>query len=226
MNTFAARSRQRGLTLVEMLVGMVAGFFVLGATIVLVVGLGGENRRLLLEARLNQDMRAAMDIVTRDLRRAGYWQNAQAGAWHLGLVGSPVDYAGTGYPTVAPAPGAAASSQITYAYSRDNNDTTATNEQFGFRLSSGALQMNIGSGYQDLTDVGSTTVTAFTVAPRPAQVIQISCVTVCTVNCPTLEVREYQVTLTAQSASDATVQRTIISDVRVRNDRTTGACPT
>ena len=86
--------------------------------------------------------------------------------------------------------------------------------------------MNIGGGYQDLTDVGSTTVTAFTVAPRPAQVIQIACVTACTVNCPTLEVREYQVTLTAQSASDATVQRTIISDVRVRNDRTTGACPT
>lgn len=226
MKNFAVRTRQRGLSLVEVLVGITVGFFVLGATIVLVVGLGGENRRLLLEARLNQDMRAAMDIVTRDLRRAGYWQNAQAGAWYLGQVGSPVSYADTGYPTVSPAPGQTATNQITYAYSKDNNDATGADEQFGFRLSSGALQMNIGSGYQDLTDLGSTVVTAFTVTPRAPQVIQIACVTTCTVNCPTLEVREYQIALTARSAADATVVRTMRSDVRVRNDRTTGACPT
>lgn len=223
MSTLQVRKSQRGLSLVELLIGIAVGFFVLGATIFLVVGLGGENRRLLLDARLNQDMRAAMDIVTRDLRRAGYWQNAQAGAWFLGQVGTPVPYEDTNYAEIA----VPSSSEVNYAYSKDADNSAAVTEQFGFRLSGSTLQMNIGSGYQDLTDSGSTTVTAFSVVPRtPSQVIAIACVTTCTVNCPTLEVREYAVTMTAQAAGDATVTRTLRSDVRVRNDKTTGACPT
>lgn len=223
MQALTVRARQRGLSLVELLIGIAVGFFVLGATIFLVVGFGGENRRLLLEARLNQDMRAAMDIVTREVRRAGYWQNAQAGAWYYGQVGTPVPYEDTNYATIT----TPSSSEITYNYSKDADNATATNEQFGFRLSSNTLQMNIGSGYQDLTDSGSTRITGFTVQPRtPSQVIAIACVTTCTVNCPTLEVREYTITMTAEAAGDSTVTRTMRSDVRVRNDRTTGACPT
>jgi len=33
----------------------------------------GDNRRLLLEAQMQQDMRTAADLISRDLRRAGYW---------------------------------------------------------------------------------------------------------------------------------------------------------
>lgn len=223
MRSTFGRARQRGLSLVELLIGIAIGFFVLAATIVLVVGFGGENRRLLLEARLNQDMRAAMDIVTREVRRAGYWENAKDGAWFLGQVGTPVPYEDTNYATIT----VPSSSEITYNYSKDTDNTTSANEQFGFRLSGDTLQMNIGGGYQDLTDSTSTRVTGFSVQPRtPAQVINIACVTTCTVNCPTLEVREYTITMTAEASGDSAVTRTMRSDIRVRNDRTTGACPT
>lgn len=66
-----AMARQRGLSLVELLVGISVGLFVLaGATLLLSTQLG-DNRRLLLETQLQQDLRATMDIITRELRRAG-----------------------------------------------------------------------------------------------------------------------------------------------------------
>ena len=55
------------------MIGLALGLFVVGGGLLMLAGFTDENRRLLLETRLNQDLRAASDVVTRDLRRAGYW---------------------------------------------------------------------------------------------------------------------------------------------------------
>jgi type IV pilus assembly protein PilW len=180
---------------------------------------------MVLETRLSQDMRAAMDIVTRDVRRAGYWQNAQAGSWFYGSASAVVSYDSTGYAAVAPASGPA-SSAVTYAYSKDaDNVANPATEQFGVKQSGNTLQMKIGGGgYQDLTDPQTTNVTAFTVTPT-VTTIPISCIKPCAASCPTVQVREYAIALTAQAANDPTVQRTLRSSVRLRNDHTAGACP-
>ncbi|NJK42625.1 MAG: hypothetical protein HC937_02780 [Aquincola sp.] len=74
------RARQRGLSVVELLIGAAVGLFIVGGAIALLVNQLRDNRVLLLETRVNQDLRSAADLVARDVRRAGYWGNALAGA--------------------------------------------------------------------------------------------------------------------------------------------------
>ena len=72
-----SRRGQRGLSLVELLVGLALGLLVVaGGAALLARQHLREHRALLLEARLMQDLRTAADLVARDLRRAGYWGDA------------------------------------------------------------------------------------------------------------------------------------------------------
>ena len=71
----------RGLSIVELMIGIAIGLFIVaGATLMLTTQLG-DNRRLLLEAQIQQDMRAAADMISRDIRRAGYWAQSYRQVW-------------------------------------------------------------------------------------------------------------------------------------------------
>lgn len=63
---------QRGVTLVELLVGIAVGMLVVVGSIAIYVGTSKAGREIILANRYNQDMRAVMDIMVADLRRAGY----------------------------------------------------------------------------------------------------------------------------------------------------------
>jgi type IV pilus assembly protein PilW len=65
--------RQRGLSLVELMVAMLIGLILLfGVTQVYVSSKRSANAQEDL-ARMQENGRFAMDLITRDLRRAGYW---------------------------------------------------------------------------------------------------------------------------------------------------------
>ena len=76
LNKGGTRGRQSGLSLVELLVGAAIGLFLVGGATKLFIDTLDDSRRLIIETRVNQDLRAASDLVARDLRRAGYWPNA------------------------------------------------------------------------------------------------------------------------------------------------------
>ena len=59
----------RGLSLVELMVGIAVGMFVVAAAATLVATQLTENRGLQLELQVQQDLRATADIITRELRR-------------------------------------------------------------------------------------------------------------------------------------------------------------
>jgi prepilin peptidase dependent protein B len=63
--------RQRGLTLVELMVGMAIGLLLTAIALLAMSQHLRENHRLLVEARLTQDLQAMVDLISRDLRRAG-----------------------------------------------------------------------------------------------------------------------------------------------------------
>jgi prepilin peptidase dependent protein B len=220
-----ARLRARGLSLVEMLVGMVVGLFIVGGAVYFTVNFNSENRRLLLEARLTQDMRAAMDIVTRDLRRAGYWQNASSGVSLFGSAATAV-YNDTGLAVVTPASGASASS-VSYYYDKSASTVATTDDYAGFDLNAGVLRTKIGaSASQPLTDDKTMIVDVFNVSLQvEPEDLSASCTKACVAVCPALFVRTFSVTMTAHAVVDSTVRRTLRSKVRVRNDLHTGACP-
>jgi type IV pilus assembly protein PilW len=222
LNLRAPRSpgRQRGLSLVEMMVGIAVGLIVVAGAGALVANQLGDNRRLLLEAQVQQDLRAAMDIVTRDLRRAGGWTDtARLAVW---APGAPAQ----ANPYTALAPASAAATQVDYNYYRNAGSPTA----YGFRLQGGVLQTLLG-GWQDLTDARAVRITAFSVTPRSAPAAPVPCPRVCpgggsacwtSVN---VNVRELVVDITGQAVSDPAVQRSLSTSVRLRNDEVEGACP-
>jgi prepilin peptidase dependent protein B len=218
---------QHGLSMVELLVGVAIALFIAATGATLLAGNLRESRNLLLEARLLQDLRTAADVITRDLRRAGYWGAATEGVWTAGAAAVIAN------PYVALAPGGAASDAVSFQYSRDaaENNAVDTNEQFGFRLRNRVIEMQLGAGnWQALTDAGTLDVTEFSVTPT---VQEIDLRSYCTQPCPAgsatcpprQQVRSLALVVTGRSTTDASVVRSLRSNVRLRNDAVSGACP-
>jgi prepilin peptidase dependent protein B len=217
---------QRGLSMVELLVGVAIALFIAAAGATLLAGNLRESRGLLLEARLMQDLRSTADVISRDLRRAGYWSAASAGVWADGAA--PVST----NPYLAFAPEGAASDAVSFRYSRDATESQAVdgNDQFGYRLRAGTIEMQLGAGnWQALTDAGTMSVTEFKVTPSVQDIsLQGFCATECphgsTACPPHQQVRSLALVISARLAGDASVTRSIRSDVRLRNDPIIGAC--
>ena len=222
----------RGLSIVELMVGVAIGLFILaGATLVATTQLS-DNRRMLLENQVNQDLRAALDIIARDLRRAGYWFKAASAVWPQSAAAALDNR----YVLVS-----AQSDQIEYWRSQDERmrcggkvmcggydypDDRDPDENAGFRFDRERelIEMLVSEGnWQALTDPAVMKVTDFSIDLRGVQSLDVPC----TVNCPTLgpkgcplklRVRNAIVTLTAQAVHDPNVVRSAKSVVRLRND--------
>lgn len=219
--------RGRGLSIIELMIGVTVGLIVVAGALALSARNLGNSHRLLIEARFNQDLRAAADLITRDLRRAGYWGHAISGTLAIGATSATAanPYAGvTG----------ASDSGLTYQFSRDaaENDVLDGNERFGFRVQQGALQMKRAEGdWQDVTDTKVLTVADDGLVITPSvTVLPLGhlCPRTCpagTPNCPTSTVRSFAITLTAAAASDPTLVRHLQTTVRLRNDQLAGRCP-
>lgn len=63
---------QRGVTLIELMVAMVISLVVSGAMVMLMANTLGTGTRTIGMTHLTQEMRTAMQIMSRDLRRANY----------------------------------------------------------------------------------------------------------------------------------------------------------
>ena len=220
------RSTQQGLSIVELMVGVAIALFIAAAGATLLAGHLRESRSLLLEVRLMQDLRSAADIVSRDLRRAGYWAAATDGVWAAGATSVGAN------PYVAVAPGSAASDAVSFRYSRDATENNAVdgNEQFGFRLRAGVVEMQLGVGnWQALTDANTLSITEFSVTPT---VQDINLQSFCTRPCPTgsttcpphQQVRSLALVVGGRLVGDSHVVRSVRSSVRLRNDSVVGAC--
>ena len=218
---------QCGMSIVEMLIAVAIALFVMAGTISLFVTNLGNMRRLGAEARVNQDMRTAMELITRDLRRAGYWANAISGTIASGInnVTTANAYAGV----------TAATSQVNYSFARDTDNLLGPGEQFGFRLNAGVIEMQTdATSWQAITNSDLLTVTALTITPvTTALPVGDICMKTCAAgavspegtNCPTLAIRQYRLLLRGRSAVDRRVTRELQSSVRIRNDQFDGACP-
>jgi prepilin-type N-terminal cleavage/methylation domain-containing protein len=69
-------TRLQGFSLVELMIAMVAGLIVSGAVVTFTLSSMKSNSDYVLSTRLTQELRNSMDLITRDLRRAGYDQDA------------------------------------------------------------------------------------------------------------------------------------------------------
>lgn len=210
---FRARSRQAGLSLVEMMVGVAVGLFIVAGAATLVSMQLGENRRLLLETQVQQDLRAAADIITRELRRAGYLNQPHVLLWD---AQKPTEQPGTNIRA-----GLRLNQGldvVSYKYVRPNSAT----DDFGYQFVGNAIRQRISNTTQDLTDSSTLRINSFTVALQALPERQIACPNLCpgdTQDCwPTMKMVDATITIDGEAVSDPTVRRTIVSRVRLRND--------
>lgn len=232
--------RQHGLSLVEILVAIVLGLLLVSAVATLLVSHIVEHRRMLAEVRLMQDLRAAADLVTRDLRRAGYWGRAeQAVADDTQPPPPPNPYAG-----VWPDAQAGATTALGYSYSRDDTEDglASSNERFGFRLNArthvlemrlggAAITPDAGDSWQPLTDPNAIQITQFAVTNTQHSVSLLEhcptpvCASGSTTCPPRLQVSVLAVEIGATDPRDRSLTRVLRTQVHTRNDLVSGACP-
>lgn len=226
--------RQRGLSIVELMVGVTIGLLVVAASALLVSGQLTENRRLLLETQLQQDLRATTDIIVRDLRRAGGWQEAVlTGPWST----ENTDPQCNRYATLD-----VEGDSVIYRYYRNGDN----NSGLGIKLENGVLKSAIQGpstvssttcdqhqqpgGWQELTDSRTLRVTTFDIHEEGTEPGELSppapeplpCAKLCaggTTDCwPVLEVRLLRIHIEAESVADPNVVRSMDATVKVRND--------
>lgn len=215
MRSVSPRQHQVGLSLVELLVGVAVGLFVVAGATALVGSQLGDNRRLIVETQLQQDLRAAADIISRDLRRAGHWADSSNFVLALGAGSAGKNP----YSVITPSVSGTTSDSTTYSYRRGPGQTGP----YGFRLTGTVIQTQLaGAGWTDLTDSRVLEVTSFEVTPRNIVGEQLPCPKLCadgTTSCwPRVTVRELELLIQARAKTDQTVRRTIRSTVRLRND--------
>lgn len=151
-------SNQQGLSLVELMVGLVVGLILTGGVLKMYISSLHANNDNLKISMLNQELRSMLHIIERDVRRAGFWAGVP-GTDDLSanpFMTTPNDL------SVSEKLGEAANSCVMYSYDLDKDklvdvDSVATSapfnaapydtggmEQFGFRLNGSAVQMRTG----------------------------------------------------------------------------------
>jgi prepilin peptidase dependent protein B len=218
---------QRGLSMVELMVGVAVGLFVVAGATMVVSNQLGDNRRLMLETQIQQDLRAAADVIAKDIRRSGHWDDAKTGVWHPGATSVPPNNTNTGltHPdsdTQPLLPNVAASG-VQFRYTREG-----VIQHAGFRLLNGTIQMQISpNNWQALTDASTLRITKFEVELNSRD-IALACFSPCGAApfCPpTQTVRDITVVIEGAAVHDASVRRGAQSNARLRNDVIQGACP-
>ena len=206
------------MSLVELMVGVTIGLFIVAAATLLLGNQLADNRRLVLELQLQQDMRVSMDIITRQIRRAGLWEENDS----LQLL-----------PTAAGQPGSfstarrsielnAANDEIVFNYWLNPQDQ-GEDGVWGFKLEGGKVRTKLArGGWQDLTDRGTVKVTSLNFTPVATNSEVVACPNLCADNTtacwPKSRVRSYLVTLQAEAATDPLVKRRMQTLARVRNN--------
>ena len=220
-------TRQRGLSLVELMVGIAVGMFIVAAAATLVSTQLVDNRRLLLELQVQQDLRATADIITRDIRRigaagAGSITNTDNLVWST-TSGSEVN---TTFVLLN-----LTSSQIQFNSPRQ----TTQLGPYGYKLETTSTAGWISSSmpttgaWQPLTDSDAMKVIAFSLRPVNEPPIVLACPKLCplplppaavdrTYCWPTVKVRSVEIDITGQSKSDPSIVRRVRSVARMRND--------
>lgn len=226
--------RQRGLSLIEMMVGLTVGMIVTAGAVMMATHQLADHRRLVLETQVQQDLRAAADLLLRDIRRAGFWVLPENGVWAEGL---PLERSAYGAVQTLDQ-----NAGLTYDYSRADNRTARVptypednvvqpnREEFGFRLRNGTLQFLVSGRWQPLTDPGTLKITGFNVQVSTQD---IALDEFCPKPCPAgmvcepfvQQVRHVAVRLVGEAVHDAHVVRSVNLSTRVRNDALSGSCP-
>ncbi|NOT84244.1 MAG: prepilin-type N-terminal cleavage/methylation domain-containing protein [Methylococcaceae bacterium] len=222
---------QKGLSLIELMIGLLVGAIVVAGAIKIFTGSAKNSSDNIKLSMLNQDLRVMMDIMVRDIRRAGYRYNAS-------ITNAPAFLNTIRHNPFTEINIEASDPCITYLY--DKNTATPSiidsSERMGFRLKNDLLQMRrtstalpCANGIWESITTPKVKITqlTFTLDPDPPVLLNItqkklhptSAVVTCNVGDECLIIRNIKIGLTGELEEDATTTQTLTETVRVRNDQ-------
>ena len=206
--THARARRMHGFTLAEMMVGVAISLFLLTGLILAFTSASKSSSDTLRLLKGSQDLRGAMLLMGRDVRRAGYWANATT------MVGSKT--------TVNPfaAINTAVAGCILFSYDQNSNGALDAAESFGYRLKNGVIEARTGGSTDDCNGAGNTweALTEPNVNQVTALAFGLSEKAAAISGGGQMIVREVVIDAAAQLTRDASVKQTFSETIRIRND--------
>lgn len=213
------KSRILGFTLIELLISIAISLLIIAAVTTMYVSMTRSNIDYLKSIRLNHELRASLNTMARDIRRAGHYQVA-ATALASGAVPSTSwnPYTIPASTAIRLIPGAnPASSAISFSYDRD---PTIGVEGYGYRLASGAIQLcsndsavcGTAGPWENFTDDALIEVTDLTFDINPYYTGSAS-------SAVPLSLMEVNISITGRLQGDSDFTRTLSEQVVVRNEQ-------
>lgn len=213
---FCAPFALLGFTLVEMIVSIAVGLVITAGVIGIYVNSTRSSADTLKMTRLNQELRSVMDIMVRDIRRAGYRGKVENVMFSTPTSTNPfaVNISGN---------------CITYAYDIDNDGSLDSgpspipDERFGFRYDSAEKAVERRQSgktcdeplWENFTDEDTVEITSFTLIPNLASGVSVGG----NISTSTITVNSLTIQLTGNIKNDPTIPpRTLTDTVRMRSD--------
>lgn len=208
------RARNGGFSLVELMIALAIGLFVLAGVGFLHAEVARANLALLRTAQLQQTLWSLAAVMADDLRRAGYWSRAE-----LTLDGT----ADNRYAPLHIVDGGC----ILYSYDEDKDDADGApnpEDQHGFRLHDGGVQIKTSDttcGGATCTDCDSGTWWLLT-DPRSVRITALAFrggehAYPLADGARQLVARTVDVDLAGELVADATLRHRLTASVDVRN---------
>lgn len=136
-------AQQRGISLIEVMIGLALGIGAL-TSVASLVGYGiGVNANLLSSSRVNEESSNVLSLIVRDIRRIGY--SGDTVAMLSDPEANPSPFSNS--LLVSSFPGEAANSCILFSYDANNNGTLESGvngENFGYRLRDSQIEIRRG----------------------------------------------------------------------------------
>lgn len=218
---------QKGISIVEVLMALLISTIVTTAVITLFSNSLNTSRQLMSTAKLDQTLNSAMETITRDVERAGYYSAATTNATN--------NTTNTTDPFFATADDIAVTNStcVVFSYQTDpvSTDTTPVSaNRFGYQLNIsggiGAIQYRTassscgaGTGWINLTDPNIINISTFTLTLSQTDISpNISANTNIT---NTISRRTLTITITGNLVSDSAVTRTVTRTIVIDNGKYT-----
>lgn len=224
----SVNNRSRGFTLIELMVALVLGLVVVGGVMGVFMSTYQANAQNIKSVRLNEEMRAVMSLISRDIRRAGTrdlaWQPSLLGS--ANLFANNVNWVLTRYDGTVPV-----NSCALFAYDTDGNDSVDTVDRRGYRLRRQGTLQSVemrrtgtacnGAGWEKITDENVMNVLNLnftTTREQPVLGVEVRTVIV-TLRGATHTRSADPATLTAADCTNVDVVcRQLVEKIRLRND--------
>lgn len=221
MLTIKPRRTMAGFTLVELLSALAINLVLMAALFTIFLSNVNHYRASINLNRLNQQLQTTMMLMSNEIRRAGYWANAQSD------LNSPVNnnpFMATGADITVNG----SNNCILFTYDSDSNNSlpaissSIDDERYGFRLSGQAIQSRpygapfdcstAAGNWENVTDTNIIQITALTFTLNTSSIITGP-------GNKGLMLRSVDISLTGRLTSDNSITKTITKHIRIMNDK-------